>query len=88
MNGFLWLELTDRVVVLPLEIRRIQEGGEVPEQVLGGHGVDPAAVRLEERGDDATVLVKRFVELMQNAPVMIGKELLVRARGRIRGDPL
>ena len=88
MNGFLRLELADRVVVLPLEIGGIQEGGEIPEQILGGHGGDPAAVRLEERGDDAPVLVERFVELMQNAPVMIGKELLVRARGRIRGDPL
>jgi hypothetical protein len=45
-------------------------------------------VRLEERGDDAAVLVERLVELMQNAPVVIGKELLVRACGRIRGDPL
>ena len=49
---------------------------------------DPAAVRLEERGDDAPVLVERFVELMQNAPVVIGKELLVRARGWIRRDAL
>ena len=88
MDGFLRLELADRVVVLPLEIGGIQEGGEIPEQILGGHGGDPAAVRLEERGNDAPVLVERFVELMQNAPVMIGKELLVRARGRIRGDPL
>ena len=88
VDGFLRLELADRVVILPLEIGGIQEGGEVPEQILGGHGGDPAAVRLEERGDDAPMLVERFVELMQNAPVMIGKELLVRARGRIRGDPL
>ena len=45
-------------------------------------------MRLEERGDDAPVLVKRFAELMQNAPVMIGKELLVRAWGWISVDPL
>ena len=88
MDGFLRLELADRVIVLPLEVGGIQEDGEVAEQILGGHGRDPAAVRLEERGDDAPVLVERFVELMQNAPVMIGKELLVRARGRIRGDTL
>ena len=88
VDGFLRLELADRVVVLPLEIGGIEEECEIPEQILGGHGGDPAAVRLEERGDDAPVLVEGFVELVQNAPVMIGKELLVRAGGRIRGDPL
>ena len=88
MNGFLRTELAYRVIILPLEIGGIQEGGEIPEQILGGHGGDPAAVRLEERGNDAPVLVKRFVELMQNAPAMIGQELLVGARGRIRGDTL
>ena len=45
-------------------------------------------MRLEERGDDAPMLLEGFVELMQDAPVMIGQELLVCARGRIRGDPL
>ena len=66
----------------------LQEGREIPEQILRGHGRDPASVRLEERRDDTPVLVERFVELMQNAPVMIGKELLARARRWISVDPL
>ena len=49
---------------------------------------DLAAVRLEERSDDAPMLLEGFVELMQNAPVLIGEELLVCARGRICRDPL
>ena len=88
VDGFLRFELADRVVVLPLEIGGIQEGREIPEQILRGHGRDLAAVRLEERGNHAPVLVEGFVELMQNSPAMIGKESLVCARGRIRGDPL
>jgi len=45
-------------------------------------------VRLEERGDDSPVLIERLIELVQDAPVVIGKELLVGARGRIGRDPL
>jgi hypothetical protein len=50
-----------RIIILPIEIGGIQKSGEIPEQILGGHGGDPAAVLLEERGNDAPVLVKRFV---------------------------
>ena len=88
VDGFHRLELSDRVVVVSFEVGGVQEGREIPEQILGGHGRDPASVRLEERRDDTPVLVERFVELMQNAPVMFGKELLIRAGGRIRRDAL
>jgi hypothetical protein len=45
-------------------------------------------MRLKERGDDSPMLVERLVELVQDAPVMIGKESLVRSRGRIGRDAL
>ena len=45
-------------------------------------------MRLEERGDDSPVLVERFIELVQNAPVVIGKKLLVRGGRGIRRDAL
>ena len=78
VDGFHRLELSDRVVVVSFEVGGVQEGREIPEQILGGHRRDPAAVRLEERDDDSPMLVERFIELVQNAPVVIGKKLLER----------
>ena len=88
VDGFLRLELADGIVVLALEVGGIEERREIPEQILGGHRRDPAAVRLEERGDDSPMLVESFIELVQNAPVVIGKKLLVRGGWGIRRDPL
>ena len=47
MNGFLFAELADGIVVVAPEIRRIEERGVIPEQIRGGHCRDSAAVWLQ-----------------------------------------
>jgi hypothetical protein len=63
MDGFLLAKLSDGIVVVAPKIGGIEEDRVVAKRVVAWHRPHAAAVRLEKRGYDPSVLVESFAVL-------------------------